>query len=71
MIPPSAHSGQASGLDEMVQRGPGDVQNFRDRRFRDGFGQEALNLGFPTRQLRCPEDPFGPPRQPSLGLGHG
>jgi hypothetical protein len=53
----------------MVQRGPGDVQDFRDRRFRDGFGQEALNLSFATRQLRGPEDPFGPALSTSLGSG--
>jgi len=47
----AAHSGQASGLDKMVQGRAGDAQNFRDRRFRDRFGQETLNLGFPAREL--------------------
>lgn len=37
--------------------------------FETGFGQEALNLAFPARKLRCPEDTLGPPWQAPLGSG--
>jgi hypothetical protein len=53
----------------MVERGPGDAQNFGDRRFRDRFGQEGLNLCLAACELRRPEDAFGPARQPPLGSG--
>src|SRR5262245_44864504 len=64
-----ASSAQVSGLDEMVERGAGDAENFGDRRFRDRFGQEGLNLCLPARELRRPKDAFGPARQPPLGSG--
>ena len=51
----------------MVQGRAGGPQNFRDRRLRDRFGQEALNLGFPTRELGRPEDlSAAPAAVPSL-----
>jgi hypothetical protein len=57
----AAPSGQASGLDKMVQGRAGDAQNFRDRRFRDRFGQETLNLGFPAVSFDVPSTPLGRP----------
>jgi hypothetical protein len=67
---PSADVTQVFILDKMAERRPKDIQTFCDRRWQDRLGQDYWNLCLLTRELRCPEEAYGPFRQPPLDPGH-
>ena len=52
-----------------MQGRAGDAQHFGDRRFRDRFGQQVLNLSFPPREPGGPEGSTRAAGPPPLGAG--
>jgi len=42
-----------------MQGAPGDPHDFGNRRFRNRFRQQGLNIRFAAREFRCPQGTFG------------